>query len=90
MRLSPHVKAKIPKKLALQKRIGKRVRTLRTQHGWSQTELAHKIQMSKPWLQNLEYGSFLPPVHYLLELAAVLQTDLGVLCGGQRPDALED
>ena len=64
----------------MQKTIGMNVRALRMQHGFSQGQLAAKINMSKSWLQNLEYGTFLPPVHYLIELAAVLQVDLTRLC----------
>jgi HTH-type transcriptional regulator/antitoxin HipB len=52
--------------------IGRRVREVRKQHGWSQEDLARRCGVSRVWLGNLERGK--PSV----EADLVLRT-LGVL-----------
>ena len=76
-----NVHRKHPVKHAMQHQVAVVVRRERIRRGWSQRELASRIHMSQSWIQCLETEKFLPPVHMLVELAAILEVGVSQLFG---------
>lgn len=58
--------------------LGRTVRELRQQHGWSQTELAHAADMTQSAVARFEAGGTVPNLPVLDRLAQALVADLNV------------
>jgi transcriptional regulator with XRE-family HTH domain len=61
------------------KRVGARVRKLRTGKGWSQERLAFTAKMDRSYLSGLERGEFNVSIVALAKLARALDVRLGML-----------
>jgi ribosome-binding protein aMBF1 (putative translation factor) len=60
------------------RRLGRRVRTLREEQGWTQTELARTAGMTQPAVARFEAGGTVPTIPVLDRLARALGADLVV------------
>ncbi|OSQ40691.1 helix-turn-helix transcriptional regulator [Thalassospira mesophila] len=60
------------------------VRTLRKQHGLSQTEAAQLIGHSRKWLSSLETGASQPPVDMVIDLLILLGAPMQVALPGEN------
>ena len=70
---------------------GQRLHDLRRQRGWSQTELAAKVDTSGPIIGRYERGDMTPSIDMARKIADVLAVTLDYLTGGGgTPDALQD
>lgn len=62
--------------------IGERVKTVRTNHGWSQAQLARRLDVAtEASVYRLEAGRSLPSLPLLLRLTAVLAVSIDYLLG---------
>jgi len=52
--------------------LGQALRKLRTERGWSQSDLALRVQMDRNYLSLIELGRSSPSVRMLLRLCAAL------------------
>lgn len=64
------------KKEELQKKIGRRIVEVRTQKGWSQSDLARACNKDRQAIEKLENGKVNPTLFTLLEVAQALETTL--------------
>ena len=64
-------------KLNVQKRVGSRIRELRTERGWSQTYLSVHTGMSKTYISNVETGQKEPCLVTLEVFAQGFEMSLG-------------
>lgn len=64
------------KKEELQKKIGKRIVELRTQNGWTQSDLARACNKDRQAIEKLENGKVNPTLYSLLEVAKALEVSL--------------
>ena len=70
---------------------GKRLHDLRRQRGWSQIELAAKVETSGPIIGRYERGDMTPSIDMARKIADVLGATLDYLTGGGgTPEALQD
>ncbi len=60
----------------LKRNIGKRIIELRTQKGWSQSDLARACNKDRQALEKLENGKVNPTIYSLLEIAKALEVSL--------------
>jgi putative transcriptional regulator len=60
----------------LQKKIGQRIRDLRTQKGWSQADLARACDKDRQTIEKLENGRVNPTLYTLVEISKALQISL--------------
>ncbi len=67
---------------AIRKAFGNRVKQLRKQHGWTQKELAIKIDANYQQLNKYESGIHTPPLDKLILLADALNTSVDYLISG--------
>lgn len=67
------------KKDQLQKKIGQRIVQLRTEKGWSQSDLARACSKDRQAIEKLENGKVNPTAYTLLEIAKALQVSLSTL-----------
>ena len=56
--------------------IGQRMRQLSKDNGWTLTELAEKIQISQPYLSQIERGDKQPPVDVIVNVCKTLDIPL--------------
>ncbi len=63
----------------LKKNIGQRIVELRTQKGWSQSDLARAVGKDRQAIEKLENGKVNPTLYSLLEIAEALKVSLAVL-----------
>ncbi|HEX6198100.1 MAG TPA: helix-turn-helix transcriptional regulator [Jiangellaceae bacterium] len=63
---------------ALAYELGRAVRQLREQHGWSQSELGHRCDMTQSAVARFEAGGTMPTLPVLSRLADALDADLVV------------
>lgn len=61
--------------------LGDRLRSLRRKRGWSQTEVAQRVDSTQQHVSLLESGAHEPSLGMLLRLARVLDVSLDVLVG---------
>lgn len=61
------------------KALGKRVRKLRTDRGWSQERLADEAGMHRTYMWGIEQGMRNPSVRHLVRLADALEIPLKAL-----------
>jgi len=57
-------------------RLGERVKEIKIQKGWTQTELANKIGKDHPSINKLENGRVNPNYYFLYEVANGLGVDV--------------
>ena len=62
-------------------RLGKTLRTLRRQRGWTQVALAKKARITQGYLARVEAGTRTPTLPMLKGLASALGVSLGRLVG---------
>ncbi|WP_075344688.1 helix-turn-helix domain-containing protein [Tenacibaculum agarivorans] len=60
----------------LKKKIGQRIVRLRSQKGWSQSDLARACDKDRQALEKLENGKVNPTIYSLLEIAKALEVSL--------------
>lgn len=60
----------------LKKKVGQRIVELRSQKGWSQSDLARACNKDRQALEKLENGKVNPTIYSLLEIAKALEVDL--------------
>ncbi len=60
----------------LKSKIGKRIIELRTQKGWSQSDLARACNKDRQAIEKLENGKVNPTAYSLYEVATVLNLSL--------------
>jgi putative transcriptional regulator len=63
----------------LKKKIGERIVELRTQKGWSQSDLARACNKDRQAIEKLESGKVNPTLFSLLEIANALEITLSKL-----------
>lgn len=61
------------------KALGKRVRKLRTDRGWSQERLADEAGMHRTYMWGIEQGMRNPSVRHLVRLAEALEVPVKAL-----------
>lgn len=64
------------KKEQLLKKLGNRIRAIRTEKGLSQVELANSIGKDQQSIQRLEAGNINPSFYYLFEISKGLEVEL--------------
>lgn len=60
----------------LKSKIGKRIIELRTQKGWSQSDLARACNKDRQAIEKLENGKVNPTLYSLLEISKALEVPL--------------
>ena len=70
------------------KSFGGRLKDLRKQKGWTQKELAARVEVRFSQLNKYESGLHAPPPEKLLELAGVLDTTVDFLFTGDASEAV--
>ena len=60
----------------LKKKVGQRMVELRTQKGWSQSDLARACHKDREAIEKLENGKVNPTIYSLLEIAQALEVEL--------------
>lgn len=63
----------------LKKKVGQRIVELRTQRGWTQSDLARACGKDRQALEKLENGRVNPTIYSLLEISKALNVDLSTL-----------
>ena len=66
--------------------VGKTIATLRKEKGWTQVELAEKLQVSDKAVSKWEKDQTSPDTLNLIRLAEVLNTDMEYLATGQKKE----
>jgi len=67
-----------------------RIRLLRTEHGWSQAELAERLNVSRQTINSLETGKYDPSLRLALDIARLFRLPIERIFipnPGQRGDA---
>jgi len=70
----------------IRKAFGSRVKDLRKKKGWSQRQLATKIDVRFPQLNKYEAGLHVPPLEKLALLSEALDTTVDYLVTGDRSE----
>ena len=70
----------------LRKNFGIRIKELRKNKKWTQTELANKIDVRFPQLNKYECGLHTPPMDKLVKLSEVFDTTIDYLLTGNRTE----
>lgn len=65
--------------------IGRQVRRLRRQRGWSQARLAERADLSDTYISHIERATKQVSLNALLRLAAALEVTLDQLLSGSQP-----
>jgi putative transcriptional regulator len=63
-------------KIELQKLVGKRIVQLRTEKGWSQSDLARACEKDRQSIERIENGRVSPSLYSLYEIALALEVRL--------------
>ena len=63
----------------LKKKLGQRIVELRTQRGWTQSDLARACGKDRQALEKLENGRVNPTIYSLLEISKALEITLSKL-----------
>jgi transcriptional regulator with XRE-family HTH domain len=74
---------------AFQRRVGERVRSLRTGRGLTQRELADRVRISRPSIANVEAGRQNVGLRQLCALAGALGVAVGDLVAEVRGGAVD-
>ncbi len=73
-------------KNGVSKTLGDRIRRLRQERGWSQTQLAQKLQVHQKQISGYERGVHVPQTELLVRLAALFNVSLDFLAFDDRDD----
>ncbi len=65
--------------------VGRTIRRLRQEGGWSMSALAERAGLSQPFISQLESGAHAPSLQTLYRVAAALNVAPGDLFAGSRP-----
>lgn len=65
--------------------LGTRLRSLRQERGWNQTELGQRADLAQSEVSRYESGAATPNLANLLRLARALDVSLDVLVGREQP-----
>lgn len=68
--------------------LGKRIQLLRTERGWTQAELAKKLNITKKAVKNWESGSSKPSVDHAIRLADIFGISTDSLFERERRDPI--
>ncbi|WP_167267532.1 helix-turn-helix domain-containing protein [Dyadobacter arcticus] len=63
-------------KIELQKLVGKRIVHLRTEKGWSQSDLARACEKDRQSIERIENGKVSPSLYSLYEISLALEISL--------------
>lgn len=63
----------------LKKKVGQRIVELRSQKGWSQSDLARACNKDRQAIEKLENGKVNPTLYSLLEISKALEVSLSKL-----------
>jgi putative transcriptional regulator len=63
-------------KIELQKQVGKRIVQLRTEKGWSQSDLARVCNKDRQSIERIENGKVSPSLYSLYEISLALEIGL--------------
>ena len=66
------------------------VRNLRRQKGWSQQELAERVEVARQTINLIENNRYNPTLSLCLKLAQVLESDLNTLFWTQEQEHEDD
>lgn len=69
----------------LKRKIGQRIIELRTQKGWSQSDLARACNKDRQAMEKLENGKVNPTLYSLFEISEALGVTLGKLVDFNTP-----
>lgn len=67
------------KKEELQKKIGQRIVELRTQKGWSQSDLARACNKDRQSIERIENGKVAPSLYSLYDISKALEVSMAKL-----------
>ena len=71
----------------LRRKVGDAIVRTRDRRGWSQTDLARRLGISRARLGKWETGAHMPPLTGVVALASTLEVSLDDLVVGPRPPA---
>ena len=66
--------------------IGQNIKLLRTQRGWTQSDLAHHLGVRQSQVGNYEQGLSNPSLTVLKKLSQILEVSIDALVFPERPD----
>lgn len=69
--------------------IAERIKELRTARGWTQAELARRLNMTRNGVNSWEQGLSMPSPAFLVDLARVFSVSTDYLLGLQRLDSID-
>lgn len=67
--------------------LGERLRRLRAERGWSQAQLAHRLDIHQKQISGYERGVHVPQTDLLIRIAEIFGVSLDYLAFADRPDA---
>ncbi|EGL83865.1 helix-turn-helix domain protein [Caldalkalibacillus thermarum TA2.A1] len=65
--------------------LAENIRYYREQHGWTQKELAQKINISRSVLSKWENGQLIPDLQAVIQLSELFEVSIDFLVGKVRP-----
>lgn len=65
--------------MEVRERLGKNLKALRRQKGWSQEEFAHQADIHRTYISDLERGARNPTISVVEKLAVALNVSMGQL-----------
>lgn len=69
--------------------LGKRINELRTASGWSQVQLAEKLNISKQTVSNWENGNIQPSIDMLVRISKLFRVSTDYLLGLDNETAIK-
>lgn len=69
--------------------IAERIKELRTARGWTQAELARRLNMTRNGVNSWEQGLSMPSPAFLVDLARVFSVSTDYLLGIQHLDSID-
>jgi transcriptional regulator with XRE-family HTH domain len=79
----------LPAESSLREVLGRRIAQARRRHGWSQAELAGRLETSREQVGNWERGVYTPTVEALVKLVESLEVTFEELLRGVPPPPAE-
>lgn len=68
----------------IRQRVGRRIKQLREEKGWSQEELAHRAELHRTYVSGVERGVRNPTLTVLSSFASALQVSMDLLVSKER------
>lgn len=69
-------------------KVGQRIREERERHGWTQSDLARRLHVSRQSISKWENGTAYPDIDKLVQLSDLFQVSLDDLVRGKKPAQL--